>query len=155
MTLSVLVPSVGRPSLTATLESIAPQLAPGDELLVDRNDDGAWGAAARNRLAAKAGGDFLLFMDDDDAYTPGALDTVRRVVGDTVALHIFRMRYRGGVLWQEPVLASGNVSTQMLVVPNWDLPLWTTARRDHDFTFAADCAKRWPVEWHEEVIARV
>ena len=92
MSLSVIVASSGRPTLQATLCSIAPQLEPGDELLVDVNADGDWGHRARNRMVTKATGDWLMFMDDDDEYVPGAFQTVR----DTVALnpgrpHLFCM----------------------------------------------------------------
>ena len=40
-----------------------------------------------------AAGDFVLFADDDNHYTPDALSTVRRVVQhDREALYIFQMK---------------------------------------------------------------
>src|SRR5262245_34950248 len=102
-TFSVIVPTCGRPSLAATLESLAGQLERGDEVLLIA--DGAqpeaerlwhraglpgryretaptadWGASQRNLGLDLARGTYLLFMDDDDAYLPGALAVMRRAV---------------------------------------------------------------------------
>jgi len=96
-TLSVIIPTVSRETLTRTLESIAAQeLIPGDEVLIvqDGPADPAvrepiraagwpwkylatgkrandFGAAPRNHGMQHARGDFLLFVDDDDMYRTG------------------------------------------------------------------------------------
>ena len=127
MRLSVITPTVARDSLRETLASIAPQLRLGDEHIVvgdgpqfaaaaicsefvvsyhDGPISGSWvlhsgdyGAKARRR------GDWLLFCDDDDVFTPGALDVVRRrvVVDNPTTPHVFRMeRTRwNDVLWAD------------------------------------------------------
>jgi glycosyltransferase involved in cell wall biosynthesis len=78
VTFSIIVPTSGRPTLRHAFESIASQFEPGDEVIVvyDRSDD--WGDAARNGAIARAKGTHLVFMDDDDEFLPGALDTMRR-----------------------------------------------------------------------------
>jgi glycosyltransferase involved in cell wall biosynthesis len=164
-TFSIIIPTRGRSTLMATLSSVVPQLGAGDEILLIRNDDGDWGAAARNSAIERARGSHLAFIDDDDEYTHDALSTMR----DFVARHpdrigIFRMRWEfwdkgtyGRVLWDEPELKLNNVSTQMFVVPNlsgkvarWD------SEYGHDFRFIAETAKLQgePV-FCEPIIARI
>jgi len=96
-TLSVIIPTVSRETLTRTLESIAAQeLIPGDEVLIvqDGPADPAvrepiraagwpwkylatgkrandFGSAPRNLGMEHARGDYLAFMDDDDMYRTG------------------------------------------------------------------------------------
>jgi glycosyltransferase involved in cell wall biosynthesis len=146
-TFSIIIPTLGRPTLMATLSSLVPQLESGDEVLVIRNDSHDWGAAARNSAIERARGSHLIFIDDDDEYTPDALCTMR----DFASRHpdrigIFRMRWEfwnhgtyGRVLWQEPKVEMNNVSTQMFLVPNvsgkvgrWD------AEYGHDYRFIAE-----------------
>jgi glycosyltransferase involved in cell wall biosynthesis len=160
-TLSVIVASSGRATLERTLQSISPQLHPGDELLVDVNDNAPWGHEARNRLMGRAEGDAMLFIDDDDVYTPFALAIVRAAFGSAPeAVHLFRMRYASGVeLWAEQQVVCGNVSTQMVCVPGhvavrhrWG------ARYEGDFDFICSvCGDEWcgaPC-WHEDVTVLV
>jgi glycosyltransferase involved in cell wall biosynthesis len=163
-TLSVLVASSGRSTLARTLLSISPQLTAGDELLVDVNDDAPWGHAARNRMMLRARGDFLLFMDDDDVYTDGALALVRaHVAGMHDRVHIFQMRYGNGrPLWEAPGLRCGNVSTQVVCVPNSSDLLGEWGERyegDWDFiqhtcSNAAELGLPEPC-WHNDVICEV
>lgn len=155
--LSIIVASSGRGSLKRTLASIAPQLHPGDELLVDVNDDAPWGHSARNRMMPRAEGDFLLFIDDDDVYVDGAFETIRGAIsGEPARVHMFRMRYAtGGVLWQTPTVECGNVSTQMVCAPNrpGQLGRWGDRYQgDFDFIVSTVRLQGKPV-WHEDVIA--
>ena len=160
MTLSVIIASQGRPTLTDTLISIAPQLQPGDELLVDVNDDSPWGNQARNRTMRKATSTHLMFMDDDDIYTPGAFQTIRHAVDqDPGRIHMFRMKYADGrpTLWQTPQVKITNVGTQNIVVPNHPerLAEWGSVHAyEGDYDFIAGCAERFgePV-WHDHITA--
>ena len=64
---------------------------------------------------------------------------------------------RRAILWKEQRLTVGNVSTQMLIVPNQPEALgeWGD-RREGDFDFAAGTAgKLGRVVFHEAVIAQI
>ena len=183
MRLTVITPTVGRDSLRATLASIAPQLHDGDEHLVI--GDGAqpnaaamcaeygaiyhdgpqthdYGAAQRDVGISLAQGDWLLFCDDDDTFTPGALATVRQVVVDNPTMpHLFRMRYRasGVVLWQDDVVCEGNVGTPMIVVPaGLVLPAWSDGHPNaytSDHRFIQRVTDLYGVIWRKEIICIV
>lgn len=125
MSLSVIVPTLGRPTLGRTLVSVAGQLEPVDELLVIadtagdvdraqgaalavtsrgqvlfaqcREDGSQFGNAQRDVGMEVASGTHLLFVDDDDVYLPGALDQVRVALElNSNSAHIFRARWGPG-----------------------------------------------------------
>jgi hypothetical protein len=155
--LSVLVPTVGRPALARLLESLREQdWASGDEVLLV-SDDGheaaaaAWEAAAlpghhvrlaggphrdwghtpRNLALPLVRTDFVLHADDDDALLPGALARVREALrADPIGFHLFPfVRHRDRhLVGSERVLAHGHVGTPNLVHPA-GVPLgrWGTA----------------------------
>ena len=116
MTFSVIVPTRGRRSLAATLDSVAEQLEPGDELLVRCTRDEDFGNAARRSLIERARGTHLVFIDDDDQLALDALATMRNVAREHPGrVAIFRMRFLGGrLLWRDPVLRERNVSEQVV-----------------------------------------
>jgi glycosyltransferase involved in cell wall biosynthesis len=120
VTFSVIVPTRGRKSILAALESITEQFEPGDEVIVRLSRDEDFGNSARQSMIERAKGTHLLFMDDDDQFARGALETMRAFAREHPRrIGIFRMRYLDGrVLWTEPVLRLRNVSSQMLCVPN-------------------------------------
>ena len=183
MRLTVITPTLARPSLCDTLASIAPQLHDGDEHLVI--GDGAqpraaemcaeygasyqdgprthnYGAAQRDVGMVLAQGDWLLFCDDDDTFTPDALATVRQVVVDNpITPHLFRMRYRagGGSLWRDEVVREGNVGTPMIVVPaGLVLPAWSDGHPvayTSDHRFIQRVTYLYGVIWRKEIICIV
>jgi glycosyltransferase involved in cell wall biosynthesis len=120
VTFSVIVPTTGRTSLLATLDSIVEQLEPGDEVIVGCNADGDFGNAARRSMIERAKGTHLLFVDDDDQFARGAFTTIRRFAQEHPGrIGVFRMRYDNGlVIWTEPEVRLGNVGSPMLCVPN-------------------------------------
>ena len=147
MTLSVIVATSGRPSLAATLDSVAEQLEPGDELLVRCSNDDEFGHRTRQALMERARGSHLVFMDDDDQFARGALAAMRRVAQEHPGrVAIFRMRYLDGhVIWTDPELRGRNVSTQMFLVPNlpgklgrWENPEYL---RMADWSFIEETAR--------------
>ncbi len=159
--LSIVIPTTGRPSLARTLDSLTPQLRPGDEVIVERDNTGDWGATPRTRGMRRASGDWILWMDDDDCYTEGALHAVRRAVAKSPGRpHIFGMR-RGrpfnNTLPVSREVRVGNVSTQMLVIPNDQARLgqWGTMY-EGDFSFLVSTLALYPPDslvWRDEVIA--
>jgi glycosyltransferase involved in cell wall biosynthesis len=159
-TFSVIVPTVGRTTLMLALQSVAAQLEPGDELIVVANDDGDQGDAARNGAMARALGSHLLFLDDDDAYVPGALATIRRFAAENPGrIGIFRMElWNGSLVWTEPVLRYGNVGGPMFVVPNvpGKLGRWYQPNRANDWSFIEETVSLQgePI-FREEVVARI
>lgn len=175
--ISFIVPTVGRPSLLATLKSI--ETLPGDEIiivgkgaslglqslrrarqeivLVDCEPGGDWGHAERNFATPFARGQYIAHIDDDDTYVPGT----RSLMEDAVRTHpghpvLFKMRFPNGItLWQEPVIRCGNVGTPMFLMPNRPTMLgqWGSF-------IGGDCqfleTSKWKDEdyvWREEVIA--
>ena len=143
---SIIVPTTGRPTLVQTLASILEQLEPGDEVFVVRDDSDDLGDTPRNEAMPRARGTHLLFMDDDDQYARGALATIRRFAAEHPGrIGIFRMRFDHGlVLWRRPALEFGNVSTQLLVVPNVPGKLARWEQRGHvigDYVFLTETAK--------------
>lgn len=157
--LSVIVATKGRDTLARTLVSIAPQLRPGDELIVQCDDSGDVGATPRTAGMRKATGTHLLFMDDDDVYTPGALDVIRAaVLAEPGRVHLFGLTSGQG--WSLPhgdrEVRVGNVSTQMIVAPNDPkrLGAWG-ARRTGDADFILSTLAHYPdgPRWHDAVIA--
>ena len=145
-TVSIIVPTIGRPTLARTLDAAEPQLRAGDEVLVvgnlsmPRNDaafarhevekrrnpalhyfehgiGGGFGDAQRNYGMTKATGSHLAFIDDDDAHRPDALALFHQWAGHRPVL--FRMQhYALGVLWRDKSFICGNVGTPMYLVPN-------------------------------------
>lgn len=182
---SIIVPTCGRRSLARTLQSIAAQeLAAGDEVLLvtdgpqplaanlfarsglpgrclEAPSSHDYGGTQRNMGMEEASGDHLLFMDDDDIFTPQAFATIRAALCEAPDLpHLFRMSYAadGRLLWARPELRPGNVSTQMMVYPNRpDLRRWD-GWFGHDFRFVLNNQRLWPPDslvWRHEVIAVV
>jgi len=160
-TISFVIPTIGRQSLEDTLESIKPWS--GDEILVIQNDPkrhvGIYGNAERQEGVNRAVCDFIAFIDDDDAYTPGA----REVMNDAIIQSsgnkpiLFRMQYPNGrILWRKRWVKNGNVGTPMILVPNNKemLPEWDIRHRWGDFHFINRW--KWPkkdIIWRGEVIA--
>lgn len=148
VTLSVVIPTISRPTLARTLASLKDQdWREGDEVLlvgdgpqpqarelwgqfglpgfyVELPRGGHWGHVVRNAVLDEglASGSHLAALDDDDCFAPGAVGVMRGAVGlEPGRPHLFRMDWRtigGKVLWEERVLRVGNVGTPMFVAPN-------------------------------------
>lgn len=170
MSLSIIIPTVGRPSLRALLErDIVPQLAEGDEVLVvgdgpqpqaraqaegldarvrylEFGPDHYWGHPQRNHAMGQARGAHLMSLDDDDILLPGALKDVRsEIAANPGRPLIFRMNHAGTVLWSDPNVRLANLSTQMFVVPNIASRLGTWGRRyEGDFDFIRSTLDLFP-----------
>jgi len=168
--ISFIVPTIGRPSLAATLRSI--ETRPGDEILIvgdryrvhdhrvrylDCKPGNDWGAFERNFAQPLARCQYIAHIDDDDAYAPGTRelmeDAIKKTPGKPV---LFRMRYPNGItLWDKPELRCGNVGTPMMLIPNRPTMLGTWGS-----FVGGDCnfleTMKWKPEdivWRPEVIA--
>src|SRR5262249_55851369 len=120
-----------------------------------------WGHTPRNLAMPLAQGAWLLFLDDDDAYVPGALALLRSALAENPARpHLFRMHLVPDdvTLWQRREVVEGNVSTQMIVVPAGGPRGRWGKRYAGDFDFIRSTLALWPegsLVWREEVIAHI
>lgn len=181
--LTIIVPTIGRASLRNTLDSIASQLQIFDQVFVVADGiypeskalvkpygiqytyfelpDGPhhdWGARARNFGIERAAKAYIAFMDDDDQYLPGAFlsmkDAIRNRPGSPF---LFRMMHGKSILWRQREVTLGNVSSQMVVVPNDQKKLGRfTDRYEGDFDFIQKTARLYsskidPFIWREEI----
>ncbi len=191
--LSVIIPTCGRPRLAQALESVrANGIRRTDDVIVvgdgpqpaaaeivskfqlqsslpiryfEHGPTRMVGAAQRRVAMTKATGTHLMFLDDDDEYTAGAIDAVRaEIERHPNNVLIFREesrtpRHGWGVVWKDKEVRRGNVGTQGIVVPNVQgrVGLWP----DHycsDYDFARNTVDLYPdkdagVIWVERIIA--
>lgn len=159
-TISFIVPTIGRPSLESTVKSV--ELRDGDELLVIQHNPPSknWGNAERQEGLEKAKGDYLAFIDDDDVYVKGHRDIMSRAMSikenPNQTPILFKIQYPSGrTLWNRKRVKCGNVSTQMILVPNRKemFTPWDQKHSWADFMFI-NCWL-WPaktINWREEVI---
>jgi glycosyl transferase family 2 len=177
VSLSVVIPTLGRPSLEQTLASCAdadeivvvldtarggslPCELPPNAVFAEGNFGVTGGHAGRVHGIGLATSTHLALFDDDDVYAPGAIAMMRAAACDRPV--IFRIdHYWHGILWREPTLYFGNVSTQMYVVPNnpeglgtWEPHAPGFLQPGGDYTFIAGCVEKLgePI-WREEIVA--
>lgn len=159
VSISVVIPTLGRPSLPAMLRSLAPQLNDCDEVVVvgdgprptaaaavrsmrdprirylEHHDDASiFGNAQRNVGVEHSTGDVLWFCDDDDQALPHALSVIRRELQDEVPV-MFRMFHEGRVLWSRAVMEKANIGGAMFVVPRSRFLPWPVPGQESDSDF--------------------
>ena len=173
-TISLIIPTISRPSLARALRSVKSQeWIDGDEVVVvgdgsqplareiwnqfgikgrfvevsgPSND---WGHTPRNLIIPSCTTDYLMALDDDDILRDGAVGRVRAFLKENPnRLHIFQMAGcpTVGTVWKEEVLAKGNVGTPMCVVPNvkGKLGQYTANTYGGDFDFIRDTSAHYP-----------
>lgn len=184
-TVSVITPTIGRESLRTMLVALIPQLSEGDEALVvgDGPQPAArtiveslacplikyweseplfnWGNPQRNQAVARAQGQRLIFIDDDDCPLPGGIAAVKAAGQEAPERPLmFRMDHGAQTLWRSKTVVLANVSGQMFVPPNIKgrLGLWSTLyEADYDFilsTLALYPEGAASVVWRDEKITR-
>jgi glycosyltransferase involved in cell wall biosynthesis len=178
MTLSVMIPTIGRPCLPKVLQELREQLEAGDEVLVigdgpvkvgaivqrfgsqfrylEHGPDHMWGHPQRNHAMPLASGTHLMSLDDDDALLPDSLAQIRAAIVRYPAVPLmFRMRHGPELLWRDPFVRVGNVSTQMFVTPNVQDQLGAWGRRyEGDLDFIASTVGKYPrhsLAWRPEI----
>lgn len=156
--ISFIVPTMGRDTLGRTLRSI--ERWPNDEILVevDNPPTGRWGNDQRNRAIKRAKGKYLSFMDDDDVFVKGHRKIMEKAIKESPDKPIlFRIEYPNGtILWDKKEVVPGNISTQMILVPNESDKLyhWQDGRNMADFIFV-DNWKWKEIVWREEIICKM
>jgi glycosyltransferase involved in cell wall biosynthesis len=194
-TLSIVSPTQGRAMLERMLDSGVDQLRHGDEwlIVVDRHDMSIadqraiarrivpyvyqvrilshdagrhdFGHSQINHGMAQASGDWLVHMDDDDVFTPGALAAIRAAIVALPAPCPLLFRFVtpwGQTLWQPQdrdrgTVREGAIGGHCLVHPNVSQRIPTfTSRYEGDFDAIRQCIDLWDgrVEWVDAVIAR-
>lgn len=121
---------------------------------------GDFGASPRNAaLRGHAGRDYIVWMDDDDAFTFDALNTIRRAAGESPGRPMmFKfVTPTHHVLWQERRLAVGRVGGHQFVTPNvaGKLGVWGS-HYCGDFDFIASTMAHYDesaLVWRPEIIA--
>jgi hypothetical protein len=126
--LTVVIPTLGRPSLDATLASCPPPAADHVILMPDlAGESGAFGHRLRNRALddglVKDG--WVISCDDDDEFVPDAFDKIRAAIRQhpNGPWFLFRMTFGEGshcpgvTVWQGKSIKAGNVGTPMIVAP--------------------------------------
>lgn len=177
MTLTVIIPTIGRPTLERTLDSVASQpLLDGDAVIVVGRGESIQAMAARygyRFLECPPGGHggaeermkaiplvtttHIGFLDDDDVWVPGARETIRQAQLTTPTRPmVFRMRYPSGrELWKDKVVRRGNVGTPMIVVPNQPqyLGKWPSQRMNDYYFLSSMKWKPSDIVWRPDVLA--
>ena len=147
LSICVITPTIGRPTLRRTLESA--KLGPLDnwEVITDGPEIykkvkpdildllnsrrylhysttfrvmGHYGNRLRDTRMSITENDYFVFLDDDDVFAPGAIEIIK----EAIAQHhprpiIFKMRNGNGeTLWKNREVTPGNVGGSMFVCPN-------------------------------------
>jgi hypothetical protein len=173
-TISFLVPTIGRRTLSNTIKSI--EARPGDEIVIvgnvvdwmcanhasnvryiPCNPGGDWGHSERNFAMPLCRGQYIAHIDDDDVYAPGARAEMEEAMQVAKGRPIiFRMRYPNGVtIWRETTIQCGNVGTPMFLTPNSPTKFGTWGP-----FVGGDChfleTSKWTAEeyvWRPEIVA--
>lgn len=180
--ITVITPTIGRPTLAALRDELLPQFEKDDEWLViadgeipavrtmteghpqvrcfERKHQGCWGHHHRNWVMPQAHGTHLMFLDDDDRIAPWGLATIRKAIAeDPGKILLFKSIWtQNRIRWSTKEIKIGNVGTHMWVVPNQPTRLGTWgARWEGDYDFIASTVALYPegpdaVAWRTELI---
>ena len=176
-TLTCIIPTIGRTTLKRAVDSVLPQLEEQDELIVvadgpielhcgplpdspilryfelpERIND--MGSTPINYALARAKGDFVWFLADDDACDPQGVASIRaRVSEQPHKPHLFSMMH--GKRNLSGSTNAGNVSGQQIVVPRIGCPPMGN-EEPADYLFIQACVQKWgEVVKHTEIIAHL
>jgi hypothetical protein len=181
--LSIIVPTHDGDGLDTLFASVVDQLRHGDEVLVvgdtfegrptlPKIDDPAfqyvehdaghhcWGHCQINYGITQARGDYLLFIDDDDCFPDGALDTVRKAIAEQPEPRPLMFKFwserHGMVLPPRHEVRESAIGGHALVVPNIPEKLGRWGERyAGDYDFIVSTLEHWPEgpAWYDDVIA--
>ncbi len=129
--ISVIVPTLKRPTMQATLFSC---IGADDVLVeVDEVGVGAYGHSLRNKVLdeghVKEG--YVASIDDDDCFLTDAFDVMRAAIAEHPGRwFLFKMVFGNGshcpgvTVWDRPVIRRGNVGTPMILAPSSARARW-------------------------------
>jgi glycosyltransferase involved in cell wall biosynthesis len=185
--LSIIVPTPDGDGLHALFESLYDQLGPNDEVLVvgDTHDGPlpfvqaliesigpqfrylehdaghhCWGHCQINYGITQALGEYLVFIDDDDTFTPDALRMIRARASDQSEPRPLMFKFYAGrlgrVLPERYEVVESAIGGHCLVTPNIPgcLGQWGE-RYGGDFDWIVSTLALWPAgpAWYDDVIA--
>lgn len=170
VSISVVIPTIGRESLVGMVDSLLSQLSPIDEILVvadgfealerariclesiksplvhlleEHNVNSCFGHSQRNYGWSHAKGEVIWFCDDDDIVLPGASTAIRKELAKEMRPTIFRQINLGHLIWNRQEIAEGNTGTPQVIVPNDD--------RCPRFAVPTSRGRSGDIEWAEAV----
>lgn len=172
VSISVVTPTIGNPSIFRLIKELVPQLKDQDEWVLvgdgpqpdvkkavkpylrrnvmyhETAPDHFWGYPQRKYGLRVARGTHLWAIDDDDRVAPWALKTIRQAIAKNPRRPlVFRTIYYGIPIWRdgEPRLYVGNVSSQCFVVPNVRGRVGEYGERyEGDFDYITSTASLYP-----------
>jgi hypothetical protein len=185
--LSIIVPTPDGEGLHTLFDSLYGQIRPGDEVLVvgDTHDGPlpfvqtlidsigppfrylecdaghhCWGHCQINHGMLAAAGDYLVFIDDDDTFTPYAFAAIRQAIRlqtePRVLMFKFHCARLGRTLPERYEAIESAIGGHSIVPPNIPEKFgrWG-CRYGGDFDFIASTLALWPngPAWHDDVIA--
>lgn len=186
-TLCVITPTIGRPTLRRTLESgrlgtedlwyvitdgpnedvsklcdvLETKHAPLECIEMPKSGD--YGNKQRD-LAIRLSSDgpeiffdYFIFLDDDDIFTPGAVEVIKRETAKHYPRPImFKMiNGNGETLWRNHEVTPGNVGGSMFCCPNipGKLGVWANgAGHRSDFEFMMGTLKKYGPGWRQHLV---
>lgn len=182
--LSIIVPTHDGEGLETLFASVADQLLPGDEVLIvwdtfestpplmlpfsvyqgrylsHNTGHHCWGHCQINYGITQATGDYLIFIDDDDCFPDGALQTIRAAADAQPVprplLFQFYSRRHGRTLPPRHEVRESAIGGHAMVVPNIPEQLGRWAcRYAGDFDWIVSTLALWPdgPAWYDDVIA--
>lgn len=185
--LSIIVPTPDGDGLHRLLASIQPQIAADDDVLIvgDTHDapltwlaseiealgppfrflpydagHHCWGHCQINYGITQASGDYLVFIDDDDVFTPEALHVMRARIAEQPQPRPLMFRFHctrlGRTLPERYAVEESAIGGHCLVTPNiaGTIGRWGE-RYGGDFDFIVSTLALWPAgpAWYDDVIA--
>jgi hypothetical protein len=115
-----------------------------------------WGQQQRNKGMSLATGRLITFLQDDDVYTAGAFDVIRRGEYSWPTLYRCYMHHGQRTVWHyRGKIEQGNVDANNIVVPNIPskLGVWSSVYLG-DLDFITETIRNFgSCTWNEHIIA--
>jgi len=182
ITFNIVCTTIGRETLPRLIDSFVDQLDNTDQFTIisDTNHDfvsevlskydfkfrvnhiknegdikGRYGHPLLNEYMNNLEGDFIMFADDDDRYTPDAFKVIKETVVDKNKLYIFKHKWGGTINWTIKDFTIGNVGKCMGAIPNThNLPKFSEDVVG-DVYFYLDISKMFESEFIDHIIYKV